>query len=104
MAIRVPVVNGSLVDFTAVLKKSVTVDQVNKAFKKAAFGKFRGILEYSQEELVSPDIIGNPHSCVIDSLSTRSNGKTVKVLGWYDNEYGYSNRMVDVLKKMARKL
>lgn len=104
MAIRVPVVDGSLVDFTAVLKKSVTVDQVNNAFKRAAGGKLRGVLEYSSEELVSPDIIGNPHSCIIDGLSTRANGNVVKVLGWYDNEYGYSNRMVDILKKMARKL
>ncbi|UCG95366.1 MAG: type I glyceraldehyde-3-phosphate dehydrogenase [archaeon] len=104
MAIRVPVPVGSITDFTADLKKSVTVGQVNKAFKKAARGKMKGVLEYSEDELVSPDIIGNSHSCIIDGLSTKANGKMVKVLGWYDNEYGYASRMTDVIKLMARKL
>ncbi|HDI02600.1 MAG TPA: aldehyde dehydrogenase, partial [Candidatus Aenigmarchaeota archaeon] len=77
---------------------------VNKAFLKASKGKMKGIIEYTEEEIVSSDIIGNPHSCIIDGLSTRANGNLVKVLGWYDNEYGYSCRMVDVLKIMAKNL
>ncbi len=104
MAMRVPVADGSVVDFTVNLKKSVTAEQVNTAFRKASKGKMKGVMEYTEEELVSADIIGNPHSCVIDGLSTTASGKMAKILGWYDNEYGYSNRMIDIVKKMARNL
>lgn len=104
IALRVPVIDGSITDFTALLKKNATKEQVNGAFRKAASGSLKGILHYSEEELVSSDIIGNSHSCIIDGLCTMGVGNVVKVLGWYDNEYGYSNRMVDVLKKMAKNL
>jgi glyceraldehyde 3-phosphate dehydrogenase len=100
MAIRVPVACGSICQFSAVLKKNITTEQVNSAFKKAA-QKMKGILEYSEEPLVSTDIIQNPNSCIFDSLSTQAVGKNqVNVCGWYDNEWGYSARMVDVMKKL----
>lgn len=104
MAIRVPVVDGSIVDFVAELNKSVTANEVKRAFKKASKGKMKSILEYSEDEIVSTDVIGNSHSCIIDGLSTKANGNMVNVLGWYDNEYGYSCRMIDILKIMARNL
>jgi glyceraldehyde 3-phosphate dehydrogenase len=97
LAIRVPVICGSITDLTASLKKPFTEEQVNSAFKKASQGKMKGILEYSTEELVSSDIIGNKNSSIVDSLNTMKEGNLVKVLSWYDNEYGYSNRMVDFL-------
>jgi len=100
MAIRVPVVCGSICQFSAVLKKNVTAEEVNKAFKKAA-QKLKGIIEYSEDPLVSSDIIQNNHSCIFDSLSTQViGGNLVNVCGWYDNEWGYSARMVDVMKKL----
>lgn len=98
LAIRAPVACGSIVDFVAVLKKSVKREQVNDALKKAAQQKLKGILEYSEEELVSSDIIKNPSSSIVDSVLTQANGNLVKVLSWYDNEYGYSNRMVELIK------
>jgi glyceraldehyde 3-phosphate dehydrogenase len=98
LAIRAPVPCGSIVDFVVILKKSATVEQINSEMKKAANGKMKGVLEYSEDELVSTDIIKNPHSSIFDSLLTQSNGKIVKVLSWYDNEWGYSNRLVDMLK------
>lgn len=104
MAIRVPVSDGSLVDFTAELNKSVTKERVNKAFLKASKGRMKSVLDYTEDEIVSSDVIGNPHSCIIDGLSTRANGNMTKVLGWYDNEYGYSCRMIDVIKLMAKNL
>lgn len=104
MALRVPVADGSVVDFTVQLNKSVIPHEVNRAFRKAANGKMKGIIEYTNDEIVSADIIGNPHSCIIDGLSTRANGNMVKVLGWYDNEYGYSCRMIDVVRLMAKNL
>ena len=97
LAIRVPVTCGSIVDFVVELKKSPTPEEVNQALKKAASGKLKGIMQYSEEELVSSDIIKNSHSSIVDSLLTQSLGNTVKVLAWYDNEYGYSCRMVDLL-------
>lgn len=99
MAIRVPVICGSITDLVAKLKKKVTAEQVNDAFKKAA-GKMKGILEYSEEPLVSSDIIDNPHSCIFDSLSTMVLGEDdlVKIIGWYDNEWGYSCRVVDLIE------
>ena len=103
LALRVPVACGSIVDFTAQLGRDVTIQEVNGAFQLAAGKELKGILQYSEEELVSSDIIGNPHSSILDSLSTQVIGKTgnlVKVLAWYDNEYGYSNRMIDLLRKL----
>ena len=101
-ALRVPVVDGSCVDLVAELKKEVTVEQVNGAIKSAAEGVLKGILEYCDEPVVSSDIIGNPASSVFDSLCTMVMGKMVKVVSWYDNEWGYSNRTVDIMEKMAK--
>jgi glyceraldehyde 3-phosphate dehydrogenase len=98
LAIRAPVSCGSIVDFVAILKKSVTREQVNEALKKAANSNLKGILQYSEDELVSSDVIRNPNSSVVDSILTQADGKLVKVLSWYDNEYGYSCRLVDILK------
>ena len=100
-ALRVPVVDGSCVDLVAELKKEVTVDEVNAALKAAADGPLKGILEYCDEPIVSSDIIGNPASSIFDSLCTMTMGKTVKVLSWYDNEWGYSTRTVDIMEKIA---
>jgi glyceraldehyde 3-phosphate dehydrogenase len=96
-AVRVPVPDGSLTDFTAVLNEEVTEADVLKAFKDAAEGDMKGILEYSEEELVSSDIIGNPHSCIFDSKMTKVDGNVVKVIGWYDNEAGYSARTAELV-------
>ncbi len=102
MAVRVPVPCGSLTDFVATLKTKVTKDQINGAFKKAAGSSLKGILEYSEEPLVSRDIIGNTHSCIFDSGSTMViDDNLVKVVGWYDNEWGYSNRVVDLIEKLV---
>jgi glyceraldehyde 3-phosphate dehydrogenase len=98
LAIRAPVACGSITDFVAVLKKSVTREQVNEALKKASQGEMKGVLFYSEDELVSSDVIRNPNSSIVDSILTQSNGNLVKVLSWYDNEYGYSNRIVDLIK------
>lgn len=100
LAIRVPVICGSITDLTAELKKPFTIEKINATFKKHSQGKMKNILEYSEDELVSTDIIGNPKSSVIDGLSTMKDGNLVKVLAWYDNEYGYSNRLVDFLLKI----
>jgi len=99
MAIRVPIVCGSVCDFVCTVGKSVSVEGVNRAVKKAA-GKMKGVLEYSEEELVSMDIVGNPASSIFDSKLTKVNGNLVKVLSWYDNEYGYSCRMIDLLEQL----
>ena len=102
-AIRVPTKDGSLVDLTAELEKGVTAEEVNAAMKEAADGSLRGILEYEEDPIVSTDIIGNPASSIFDALSTMVVGESmVKVLSWYDNEWGYSNRCVDILKLMSR--
>ncbi|MEM1688964.1 MAG: type I glyceraldehyde-3-phosphate dehydrogenase [Candidatus Hadarchaeales archaeon] len=103
LALRVPVADGSITDFVAEVEKSTTVQEVNEAFKRAAQGELKGILEYSEDPLVSQDIIGNPHSCIVDGLSTMVMDNFVKVLGWYDNEWGYSCRLVDLLNLMAEK-
>ncbi|MEW6535971.1 MAG: type I glyceraldehyde-3-phosphate dehydrogenase [Candidatus Auribacterota bacterium] len=101
MAMRVPVSDGSVTDFVAILKKETTTAEVNAAMKAAAEGELKGILEYSEEPLVSVDIIDNPSSCIFDSLSTSvMGGNMVKVIGWYDNEWGYSSRCVDMLRLM----
>lgn len=104
-ALRVPVADGSVVDLVATLRKSVTAEDINAALKNAAEGKMRGILECSDEPLVSSDIIGNPHSSIIDMLSTMtmpaSGGNMVKVVSWYDNEWAYAARTVDLIAKAA---
>ncbi len=100
VAVRVPTPNGSLVDLTLTLKEVVSVDEINEAIKVAAEGDMKGILEYSEEPLVSTDIIGNPHSSIFDSGMTSVKGKLIKIFSWYDNEFGYSNRLVDLLHKV----
>ncbi len=98
-ALRVPVPDGSVVDLTAELKQGVTVEQVNAAMREAAAGPLKGVLEYCDEPIVSSDIVGNPHSSIFDSLSTMVLGEQlVKVVSWYDNEWGYSNRVVDLMR------
>ncbi len=102
VALRVPVVDGSITDLSATLKKSVTKEEINEAMKKASQGELKGILEYCDEPIVSTDIIGNPHSCIFDSLSTYVvEGNLVKVMGWYDNEWGFSQRMVELTELFA---
>jgi glyceraldehyde 3-phosphate dehydrogenase len=101
-ALRVPVITGSCVDLVAELGKEVTVEKVNAALKKAADGELKGILEYCDEPIVSSDIIGNPASSIFDSLCTIVMGKSIKVISWYDNEWGYSCRTVDIMEKMAK--
>ncbi len=95
-ALRVPVPTGSITDFVANLKKPATVEEINAAFRAAAEGPLKGVLEYTDAPIVSSDIVTNPHSCIFDSDLTMSMGTLVKVLGWYDNEWGYSNRLVDL--------
>jgi glyceraldehyde 3-phosphate dehydrogenase len=104
MALRVPVIDGSLTDLVVNLEQEVTADQVNEAFAQAANDSLRGILEYASDPIVSVDIIGNPHSCIFDSLSTMARGSSVKVLGWYDNEWGYSVRLVDLVAYIGERL
>jgi glyceraldehyde 3-phosphate dehydrogenase len=104
-ALRVPTPDVSLVDLTVNTEKSVTTDDVNAAFRKAAEGPLQGLLEYTEEELVSIDFRGNPHSAIIDANYTRIVGSNcVKVLAWYDNEWGYSSRCVDLVKMIAKRL
>ncbi len=101
-SLRVPVPTGSITDFVANLKKPATVDEINAAFKAAANGPLKGVLEYTDAPIVSSDIVTNPHSCVFDSELTMSMGTLVKVLGWYDNEWGYSNRLVDLVLHVGK--
>ena len=100
--IRVPVLNGSLTDFTCTLKKSVAVAEINAAFKKASQNELKGILAYTEDPIVSVDILDNPHSCIFDAQLTSVVGGLVKVVGWYDNEVGYSNRLVELALKLAQ--
>jgi glyceraldehyde 3-phosphate dehydrogenase len=103
MAMRVPVPDGSTVDLVVELDRAVTAAEVNDAIRRAAEGPFAGIIEYSEDHLVSSDVIGNPHSSVFDANSTLVLGGTmVKVLAWYDNEWGYSNRVVDLIERIGR--
>jgi glyceraldehyde 3-phosphate dehydrogenase len=98
-SLRVPTPTGSITDLVAVLGKEASADAINEAFLKASNdASYRGVLEYSDEPLVSADIVGNPASCIFSSLDTMANGKLVKVLGWYDNEWGYSNRLIDLVE------
>lgn len=103
-SLRVPVPTGSITDFVANLKKPATVEEINAAYKAAADGPLKGILEYTDAPIVSSDIVTNPHSCIFDSGLTMSMGTMVKVLGWYDNEWGYSNRLVDLSLFVGNKL
>ena len=100
-SLRVPVPTGSITDFVANLKKPASVDEINSAFREAANGSLKGVLEYTDAPIVSSDIVTNPHSCIFDSDLTMSMGSLVKVLGWYDNEWGYSNRLVDLTRHVA---
>jgi len=104
MALRVPVPDGSITDFVARCSRETSVEEVNAAFKEAAEGELADILDYSEAPLVSSDIVGNPASCVFDSQLTMSTGQNVKVLGWYDNEWGYSNRTVDIVRFIGESL
>lgn len=99
-ALRVPTADGSITDFVCELNKDTTKEEVNESMKKAAETSMVGILEYTEDPIVSTDIIGNPYSCIFDSLSTMCAGNLVKVVGWYDNEWGYSCRIVEIMKKM----
>jgi glyceraldehyde 3-phosphate dehydrogenase len=101
-SLRVPVPTGSITDFVANLKKPASVEEINAAFKAAASGPLKGILEYTDAPIVSSDIVTNSHSCIFDSDLTMSMGSLVKVLGWYDNEWGYSNRLVDLALHVAK--
>lgn len=101
-SLRVPVPTGSITDFVANLKKPASVEEINAAFKAAAAGPLKGILEYTDAPIVSSDIVTNSHSCIFDSDLTMSMGSLVKVLGWYDNEWGYSNRLVDLALHVAK--
>ena len=100
-ALRVPTPDGSITDLVATLKKETSVEEINAAFKKASESSLKGILEYTEDPIVSADIVGNPHSNIFDALSTMANGNLVKVVGWYDNEFGYSCRVVDLMKMVS---
>jgi glyceraldehyde 3-phosphate dehydrogenase len=102
VAMRVPVIDGSLTDLTVILKKETTKEEINQAMKNAAETTLKGILEYSTDPLVSVDIIGNSHSCIFDSQQTSAIGNLVKVVGWYDNEWGYSCRTADLVNILAK--
>jgi glyceraldehyde 3-phosphate dehydrogenase len=104
MAMRVPTSDGSIVDLVVELSRPVTIEEVNAAMKAAADGPMKGILEYTEDPIVSVDVVDNPHSSIFDSLSTSvMDGNMVKVLSWYDNEWGYSSRVVDLIKMVAKK-
>ena len=102
VAMRVPIPDGSMTDFTVVLKKEATKEQINAAMKAAAEGPMKGILEYTEDEIVSIDIVGNKHSCIFDAGLTSASGTLVKVVGWYDNEAGYSNRAADLIERIGK--
>ncbi len=101
--IRVPVPNGSLTDITLNVKKEVSIQAINQAFKKASKNQLKGILQYTEDPIVSIDIVGNHHSCIYDAGMTSVIGKMVKIIGWYDNEIGYSSRIVDLITHISRK-
>ncbi len=106
LALRVPVPDGSITDLTVELKQDVTPEQVNQAFRDAALGPLKGILQYTEDPIVSSDIIDDPHSCIFDAKSTmvlpKGKGPMVKVLGWYDNEWGYSCRTADLVVRVGK--
>jgi glyceraldehyde 3-phosphate dehydrogenase len=100
VAVRVPTPDGSLTDLVAILKRDVTKEEVNAAMKAAAEGPMKGILEYCVDPIVSIDVVGNPASSIFDADLTSANGNLVKIMSWYDNEAGYSKRVIDLLHKM----
>ena len=102
MALRVPIPDGSLTDLTAELAQETTIEEVNAKFREAAAGSLNGILEYCEDPVVSIDIVHNPHSSIFDALSTMVKGNMVKIIGWYDNEWGYANRTIDIATKLMR--
>lgn len=102
-AIRAPVPDGSIIDLVAEVKKPADIKKINSVFRKAAKSSMKGIIEYSEDDLVSSDIVGNPHSSIYDSKLTKVEGNLIKIFAWYDNEHGYSNRVVDVIKALGRK-
>jgi glyceraldehyde 3-phosphate dehydrogenase len=105
LALRVPVPDGSITDLVCVLSREATKEDVNEAFGAAAGeDRWQGIIEYTDDAIVSSDIVGNPHSLIVDGQSTMANGRMVKVLGWYDNEWGYSCRLADVVEKVAQRI
>jgi glyceraldehyde 3-phosphate dehydrogenase len=104
MAFRVPVPDGSVTDLVCILEREASTEDVNGAFKEASQGRLDGLLKYTEDPLVSSDVVGDPHSCVFDALSTMAIGNMVKVIGWYDNEWGYSNRLVELTKLVAERL
>jgi glyceraldehyde 3-phosphate dehydrogenase (phosphorylating) len=104
ISLRVPVEDGSLTDLAVVLGREATAEEINDAFKRAADGPFRGIIRYSTDPIVSRDIVGDPASCVFDSPLTKANGNLAKVFGWYDNEWGYSCRLVDLVGYIGERL
>ncbi len=97
---RVPTPDGSITDLSVILKREATAEEINAVMKQASETTMKGILEFATDELVSVDIIGNPHSCVFDSKLTTSMGNFAKVVGWYDNEYGYSSRVADLMERL----
>lgn len=101
--IRVPVINGSLTDITLNVKKTVSIEDINNAFKEASKSNYKGILEYTEDPIVSIDIVGNSHSCIFDSQMTSVIGNMVKIIGWYDNETAYSQRIIDLLCNLTEK-
>jgi glyceraldehyde 3-phosphate dehydrogenase len=103
-ALRVPVPTGSITDLTVETRAGLTVDDINAAYREAASGSLKGLLSYTEDPLVSSDIVSDPHSCIFDSGLTKVIGTQVKVAGWYDNEWGYSNRLVDLTEYVAARL
>jgi glyceraldehyde 3-phosphate dehydrogenase len=102
MAMRVPVPDGSVTDLVCILSRETSVDEVNEAFRGAAGeDRWGGIIQYTEDAIVSSDIVGNPHSLIVDGLSTMASGSMIKVIGWYDNEWGYSCRLADLTEKVA---
>jgi glyceraldehyde 3-phosphate dehydrogenase len=102
MAMRVPVPDGSVTDLVCILSRETTADEINEAYRSAAAAeRWDGIMQYTDDAIVSSDIVGNPHSLIVDGLSTMANGRMVKVIGWYDNEWGYSCRLADLTEKVA---
>ena len=103
MAVRVPTPTGSVTDLTAVLKREATTEEVNAALKAAANGPMKGVLQYCEDPIVSVDIVGNTHSCILDAALTKCSGTLVKLFGWYDNETGYGHRLVDLAVTVGKK-
>ncbi|HEX8131913.1 MAG TPA: type I glyceraldehyde-3-phosphate dehydrogenase [Actinomycetes bacterium] len=104
ISLRVPVEDGSITDLSVVLGRETTAEEINDAFKRAADGPFKGIIRYSTDEIVSRDIVGDPASCIFDSPLTKANGNLAKVFGWYDNEWGFSNRLVELTELVGGQL